>query len=212
MRLLLSKSCKKSFGLPKKKTLSLFVQSTSLPVRSTQTSIRQWSCRKAELPTLVMWMILCSTLLISDTLCRKRPTPPRWDFPKRRGCNVVARIACAHGVFLSFQTKFFLDLVNSDFSSNEQVTKILDSWDEKEAAITASHHGNAEDDEGVVNVDKKPLLPEIPILFSRHFKVWSLFNLMWLRDPIVNYMISHLACSWLFEIQSSTLDAQWCSW
>eukprot|EP00527_Entomoneis_sp_CCMP2396_P007145 CAMPEP_0198142730 /NCGR_PEP_ID=MMETSP1443-20131203/5442_1 /TAXON_ID=186043 /ORGANISM="Entomoneis sp., Strain CCMP2396" /LENGTH=649 /DNA_ID=CAMNT_0043805811 /DNA_START=139 /DNA_END=2088 /DNA_ORIENTATION=+ len=75
--------------------------------------------------------------------------------------------------------EFFLDLVNSDFSDEAEVTKILDSWEEKVSGATSSHHvANDEDKEGTVNLDKKPILPEIMILFSRHFKLIR-------RDPIL---------------------------
>mmetsp|Transcript_16921 Transcript_16921/g.38969 ORF Transcript_16921/g.38969 Transcript_16921/m.38969 type:complete len:425 (-) Transcript_16921:141-1415(-) len=76
--------------------------------------------------------------------------------------------------------EFFMDLVNSDFTEEEEVIKILDMWEEKGPGIQSSHHANPKEEEevGVVNLEKKPMLPEIPILFSRHFKLI-------VRDPIL---------------------------
>ncbi|KAL7574129.1 hypothetical protein ACA910_014814 [Epithemia clementina (nom. ined.)] len=78
--------------------------------------------------------------------------------------------------------EFFLDLVNSDFTEAAEVTKILDTWEEKGPGVVSSHHsahGKDEgDEEGVVNLTKHRLAPQITVLFRRQF-------LMVIRDPIL---------------------------
>lgn len=81
----------------------------------------------------------------------------------------------------------FLDLTNADFSSSEEVDKLLDTWQEKNANIGASSHGGSakgfggEEDseqEGIVGAEGISTYKEIKIMFRRH----SL--LIW-RDPIL---------------------------
>eukprot|EP00522_Entomoneis_paludosa_P008044 CAMPEP_0172450260 /NCGR_PEP_ID=MMETSP1065-20121228/8680_1 /TAXON_ID=265537 /ORGANISM="Amphiprora paludosa, Strain CCMP125" /LENGTH=636 /DNA_ID=CAMNT_0013202039 /DNA_START=29 /DNA_END=1939 /DNA_ORIENTATION=+ len=111
--------------------------------------------------------------------------------------------------------EFFLDLVNADFSDEAEVVKILDQWEEKGPGIQSSHHSNPKDDDevGVVNLDKKPLLPEIPVLFSRHFKLI-------LRDPIlyigrgIMFLVSNLIFALVYlkardDVQSQALNKFW---
>ena len=81
--------------------------------------------------------------------------------------------------------QFLLDLVNSDFTDEEAVTEILDTWEERGQGVQSSHHSghgkkpeNDDDDEGVVNLDKKSIGPEVLILFRRHFALI-------IRDPIL---------------------------
>ncbi|KAL7574130.1 hypothetical protein ACA910_014815 [Epithemia clementina (nom. ined.)] len=79
--------------------------------------------------------------------------------------------------------EFFLDLVNSDFSDEAAVAGILDMWEEKgEGGVQSSHHSTGKgvdnDQEGVVNLEKKAMAPEILILFRRHFTLI-------VRDPIL---------------------------
>mmetsp|Transcript_5277 Transcript_5277/g.6906 ORF Transcript_5277/g.6906 Transcript_5277/m.6906 type:complete len:638 (-) Transcript_5277:161-2074(-) len=75
--------------------------------------------------------------------------------------------------------EFFLDLVNSDFSDEAAVLKILDLWEEKGPGLVSSHHStDEEDEEGVINHRKKSMGPEIMILMRRHFKLI-------MRDPIL---------------------------
>ena len=79
----------------------------------------------------------------------------------------------------------FLDLVNSDFSDEDQVNKILDVWQERRPdAGQSSHHAKAgqevDDDgqEGVVNLQRAPFAAEMAIMFRRH-------STLILRDPIL---------------------------
>jgi ABC-type multidrug transport system ATPase subunit len=89
----------------------------------------------------------------------------------------------------------FLDLVNSDFSGEEEVTKILDQWAATKGGANDSSHGggggvnqsthdsnkNDDDDMGADKVDDMPdssMLKEISIMFNRHFTLIS-------RDPIL---------------------------
>mmetsp|Transcript_13607 Transcript_13607/g.30908 ORF Transcript_13607/g.30908 Transcript_13607/m.30908 type:complete len:451 (+) Transcript_13607:52-1404(+) len=75
--------------------------------------------------------------------------------------------------------EFFLDLVNSDFSDEAAVTELLDTWEEKGTGAVSSHHSvEKDDDEGVVNIIKKGIMPEIPILLRRHYTLI-------IRDPIL---------------------------
>ena len=99
---------------------------------------------------------------------------------------------CLHVEFLTHESgcccvrvQFFLDLVNSDFSDEAAVAEILDTWEEKGGggALSSHHSGHGkseldEDDEGVVNMEKKSIGPEITILFRRHFALI-------IRDPIL---------------------------
>ena len=81
----------------------------------------------------------------------------------------------------------FLDLVNSDFSSEEDVNNILDTWAErKPGGNNSSHHGDkkALDDgdnegaEGVVDPTSRSLSNEIGIMFRRH-------TTLVVRDPVL---------------------------
>ena len=76
--------------------------------------------------------------------------------------------------------QFFLDLVNSDFSEESEVTAVLDAWEEHKAA--SSHHpsGKIEFDgqEGIVKVQRAHLSTEIAIMFHRHLQLI-------VRDPIL---------------------------
>ena len=79
----------------------------------------------------------------------------------------------------------FLDLVNADFSSPEEVDNILDTWQEHKGDIHKSSHGTEKmDDEdealdkGVVDPAKRNLFNEIGIMFRRHATLI-------VRDPIL---------------------------
>ena len=81
--------------------------------------------------------------------------------------------------------EFFLDLVNSDFSPEAEITQILDTWQEKKPeAGRSSHHKKGFDDddddiqEGVVHMKRAPLRKEIMIMFRRH-------SVMMIRDPVL---------------------------
>ena len=78
--------------------------------------------------------------------------------------------------------EFFLDLVNSDFTDEEAVKAILDTWEEKRPeGGSSSHHKKGFDEEGqegVTKIQKAPLRKEIGIMFSRHFA-------MIIRDPVL---------------------------
>mmetsp|Transcript_23156 Transcript_23156/g.53715 ORF Transcript_23156/g.53715 Transcript_23156/m.53715 type:complete len:294 (+) Transcript_23156:304-1185(+) len=79
----------------------------------------------------------------------------------------------------------FLDLVNSDFSSPEEVTKILDTWQEHKSEVEQSLHGagkqGLEDDDvadGVMDERGTGVLNEIAIMFRRH-------TTLIVRDPVL---------------------------
>jgi len=78
----------------------------------------------------------------------------------------------------------FLDVVNSDFSSDEQVDRILNTWEElRPEAGHSSHHkkgfgDDAEGQLGVTDVKRAPLRKEAAIMFRRS-------ALLILRDPIL---------------------------
>ena len=70
-------------------------------------------------------------------------------------------------------------VVNSDFSSEQQVDRILDTWEElRPDANNSSHHHkrgfDTADDEGQTGVTENkraPIRKEIPIMFQRHVKL-----------------------------------------
>lgn len=81
----------------------------------------------------------------------------------------------------------FLDLVNSDFSSSEDVDRILDTWESRRAtfgynASGSTHGSNNEMDtefsEGVDDPTRRPLAREIAIMFRRQISLV-------IRDPIL---------------------------
>lgn len=77
--------------------------------------------------------------------------------------------------------EFILDLINSDFSEEKEVTAILDAWEEFKTV--SSHHTtaiteNIEGQEGIVKMKRTPLAKEIGIMFRRHFQII-------VRDPIL---------------------------
>lgn len=79
----------------------------------------------------------------------------------------------------------FLDLVNSDFSSSQEVDDILQNWEQRKPdGLNASAHGSAvmEDDsdvtQGVESVARRSLAREIAIMFRRHSKLI-------IRDPVL---------------------------
>ena len=75
--------------------------------------------------------------------------------------------------------EYFLDLVNSDFTAEEDVTKILDTWEEQKT--WSSHHVKKDEDdaqEGVVKIQRAPLATEIAVVFDRHARLV-------IRDPIL---------------------------
>jgi len=77
----------------------------------------------------------------------------------------------------------FLDLVNSDFSPEEEVTKLLDTWEERRDPVIPSMHGNKGfddcDNKGVV-LDRgaTDTMKEMSVLFRRHFALI-------VRDPVL---------------------------
>jgi hypothetical protein len=78
----------------------------------------------------------------------------------------------------------FLDLVNSDFSDEAEVNKILDTWQEmRPDKNNSSHHKKKGDDddegqEGVVKLKRTTFVQELSIMFRRHFALV-------VRDPIL---------------------------
>jgi hypothetical protein len=82
--------------------------------------------------------------------------------------------------------EFFLDLVNSDFSDEAVITRMLDTWEEKKPEAGSSHHKTGfqaiedPDDEqtGVVHAKRRSLVKEVMIMFRRHY-------LLIIRDPIL---------------------------
>mmetsp|Transcript_17418 Transcript_17418/g.33065 ORF Transcript_17418/g.33065 Transcript_17418/m.33065 type:complete len:674 (-) Transcript_17418:215-2236(-) len=100
----------------------------------------------------------------------------------------------------------FLDLVNSDFSDEDQVNKILDTWQERRPdAGASSHHGKkwkteggADDDEGqegVVHLQRAPFVAEMAIMFRRH-------STLILRDPILylGRCVIHFVVNLIFSL------------
>lgn len=74
----------------------------------------------------------------------------------------------------------YLDLVNADFSSEDEVVRLLDSWEERNPELSASIHG-ADDDEGPDGVAAglhRNFLRETQIMFRRHAAL--IF-----RDPVL---------------------------
>jgi hypothetical protein len=98
---------------------------------------------------------------------------------------------------LLYFAEHFLDLVNSDFSDEAQVDRILDTWEESRPdANTSSHHrikgfkgDNDEDGQmGVTENKRAPIQKEIPIMFRRQIKLIirdRTYNL--LRNSITYY-------------------------
>lgn len=81
----------------------------------------------------------------------------------------------------------FLDLVNADFSSSEEVDKVLDSWSVNKPEERFSSHGkravinNGEGQEsGLVDPIVRGLLREMAIMFRRH-------TLLIVRDPVLYF-------------------------
>lgn len=75
----------------------------------------------------------------------------------------------------------FLDLVNSDFSSEEEVTNILDTWEKKNTAeLHASMKVADNDDEqdGVAAGNRRDAIQDLKIMFRRHGKLI-------VRDPVL---------------------------
>ena len=73
-----------------------------------------------------------------------------------------------------------MDLVSSDFTEETEVTRILDTWEEKGSGLQSSHHSklDGDDDSGVVNLENHRFGPQINILFRRHLSLI-------VRDPIL---------------------------
>lgn len=77
----------------------------------------------------------------------------------------------------------FLDLVNSDFSSSEEVDKILETWESRRSdGINGSLHGTQNEEidvsDGIDGLSSRPLVREIFIMFRRHATLI-------VRDPIL---------------------------
>lgn len=78
----------------------------------------------------------------------------------------------------------FLDIVNSDFSSDAVVDKILNTWEETRPDGGSSHHRKGfdvdgdEGQSGVAHLEKTKFGTELSILFRRHFWIMC-------RDPIL---------------------------
>lgn len=75
----------------------------------------------------------------------------------------------------------FLDLVNSDFSDDAEVDKILNTWEEQKPEAGSSHHkkGFDENEEtGVTDLKRASLAKEISIMFRRCLTLI-------IRDPIL---------------------------
>ena len=78
------------------------------------------------------------------------------------------------------KTEHFLDLVNSDFSDDAQVDKILDAWEEQRPENNSTHHKKMEEDDGngVVDIKRATMATEISIMFRRCL-------VLIYRDPIL---------------------------
>jgi hypothetical protein len=115
--------------------------------------------------------------------------------------------------------EFYLDIVNSDFSDEKEVTSILDKWEEKGVgAASTSFHGKkrfGDDDgqEGVTDVHRAGLVKEMMIMLRRHF-------LMVIRDPVLYtgrafiFLIADLVFAFVYwsgrtSEQSQALNKMW---
>jgi hypothetical protein len=78
----------------------------------------------------------------------------------------------------------FLDLVNSDFSSSEEVDSILNVWEEGKTKRLSSQHGSANLegvlDKTLVDPDTRSIFREMSIMFRRH-------TTLILRDPVLYF-------------------------
>ena len=76
----------------------------------------------------------------------------------------------------------FLDLVNADFSSSEEVDRILNVWEEGKTERLSSLHGSTTQegvlDSDLVDPDMRSIFREISIMFRRH-------TTLILRDPVL---------------------------
>jgi hypothetical protein len=82
-------------------------------------------------------------------------------------------------LFLTPSTEHFLDLVNADFSSQEEVVKLLDTWEERNPnneEISVSQHRDVQD--GVTGGLKRSFFDDLQVMFRRH-------STMIVRDPIL---------------------------
>lgn len=75
-----------------------------------------------------------------------------------------------------------MDLVNADFSSPEEVDKILDAWEEQKPGGGSTHHRKDDEEEdvqeGVAEGVHGDLAKEMGVMFRRHFSIMA-------RDPIL---------------------------
>ncbi|CAB9505534.1 Putative white-brown complex homolog protein 30 [Seminavis robusta] len=103
----------------------------------------------------------------------------------------------------------YLDLVNSDFSSEEEVVKLLDTWEER-APNQQSSHGPANNDEGQDGVTgglRRNFFDDLQIMFRRHFKLI-------IRDPVlyvgrmVMILISNLVFAFVYWNARDYLQSQ----
>eukprot|EP00541_Cyclophora_tenuis_P013819 CAMPEP_0116549230 /NCGR_PEP_ID=MMETSP0397-20121206/4761_1 /TAXON_ID=216820 /ORGANISM="Cyclophora tenuis, Strain ECT3854" /LENGTH=634 /DNA_ID=CAMNT_0004073937 /DNA_START=552 /DNA_END=2456 /DNA_ORIENTATION=- len=110
----------------------------------------------------------------------------------------------------------FLDLVNADFSSEEDVNRILNTWEEHKPGNHSTHHSGKDkkeeaddedgDAEGVVDPTKTSITNEIAIMFRRHF-------VLIIRDPILYlgrcliFLVSNLVFAFVYwNARSFTQD------
>ena len=100
----------------------------------------------------------------------------------------------------------FLDLVNADFSDDAEVTKILDTWEEKRPEAATTHHKDWKEDEatGVTDAKRASLSSEVVIMFRRCATMIA-------RDPIlymgraILFLISNIIFS-LVYLKARTFD------
>jgi len=99
----------------------------------------------------------------------------------------------------------FLDLVNADFSTAEEVDTILDTWEDRRPDgnnTPGSFHGTTKADdsdvaEGIDDPARRPLVREIAIMFRRHVTLI-------LRDPIlylgrsVIFMVTNMVFAFVY--------------
>lgn len=74
----------------------------------------------------------------------------------------------------------FLDLVNSDFSSQDEVNKLLDTWEEENPTDNASISEQDEEDvqDGVTGGAQRSFMEDLMIMFRRHASLI-------VRDPVL---------------------------
>ena len=105
----------------------------------------------------------------------------------------------------------FLDLVNSDFSSSEEVSKILDLWESRGIdGVTGSLHGTQieefDEAEGVADPSRRPFFREIGIMFRRHATLIARDPVLYLGRSLI-FLIANVVFGFVyFSARNNTQD------